>query len=136
MKRAGFTLVELLVVIAIIGILSTVAVVNLNAARNKAKISAALAWLVDVNNAASICDADGGLLTSPNDVSGYVGGNNICNPAGNIGVWPDSLPQNYTSLVFQDNSVENGSWTLVLYSAPPFNNIYCVGGLRCGIMNF
>ena len=35
--KAGFTLVELLVVIAIIGILSTVAVVNLNHARAKAR---------------------------------------------------------------------------------------------------
>jgi len=36
----GFTLVELLVVIAIIGILSSVAVVNLNSARDKAKQAA------------------------------------------------------------------------------------------------
>ena len=39
-NKQGFTLVELLVVIAIIGILSTVAVVNLNSARDKAKIAA------------------------------------------------------------------------------------------------
>jgi prepilin-type N-terminal cleavage/methylation domain-containing protein len=39
-NQKGFTLVELLVVIAIIGILSSVAVVNLNSARSKAKIAA------------------------------------------------------------------------------------------------
>jgi prepilin-type N-terminal cleavage/methylation domain-containing protein len=36
-KKKGFTLVELLVVIAIIGILSSVAIVNLNSARAKAR---------------------------------------------------------------------------------------------------
>jgi prepilin-type N-terminal cleavage/methylation domain-containing protein len=36
-KKKGFTLVELLVVIAIIGILSSVAIVNLNSARLKAR---------------------------------------------------------------------------------------------------
>jgi prepilin-type N-terminal cleavage/methylation domain-containing protein len=37
MKRKGFTLIELLVVIAIIGLLSTMAVVSLNGAREKAR---------------------------------------------------------------------------------------------------
>jgi len=39
-NKRGFTLVELLVVIAIIGILSSVAIVNLNSAREKARTAA------------------------------------------------------------------------------------------------
>ncbi|MFA6466241.1 MAG: type II secretion system protein [Patescibacteria group bacterium] len=130
--QVGFTLVELLVVIAIIGILSTVAVVNLNAARNKAKISAALSWLSNINASATLCDASGGLLTDPNDISGYVGGNEICSIAG-IGLWSDSLPQNYNSLVYQDLSREDSYWVLILFSAAPFNNIGCIGDAGCKI---
>ncbi len=54
--RKGFTLVELLVVIAIIGILSTVAVVNLNSARDKAKVAAVQGSLSAMIPAIILCN--------------------------------------------------------------------------------
>ncbi|MBT7553331.1 type II secretion system protein [bacterium] len=54
-NKKGFTLVELLVVIAIIGILSSVAVVNLNSARSRAKEAAVLGWLDQVNAEILLC---------------------------------------------------------------------------------
>jgi prepilin-type N-terminal cleavage/methylation domain-containing protein len=59
---AGFTLVELLVVIAIIGILSTVAVVNLNSARDKAKVAALEHAMASVLPAIALCHDSGGTI--------------------------------------------------------------------------
>jgi len=58
-NKQGFTLVELLVVIAIIGILSTVAIVNLNSARDKARQASAQAALSQITSAAILCHEDG-----------------------------------------------------------------------------
>lgn len=54
-KNLGFTLVELLVVIAIIGILSSVAVVNLNSARDKARIAALQETLAGLRPVIFLC---------------------------------------------------------------------------------
>ena len=53
MNRNAFTLVELLVVIAIIGLLSTVAVINLKSSRSKAKVAAGQHFGSSINNAIS-----------------------------------------------------------------------------------
>ena len=57
-NKKGFTLVELLVVIAIIGILSTVAVVNLNSAREKARIAAVRGNLAGIIPGIILCHDD------------------------------------------------------------------------------
>lgn len=91
-NKNGFTLVELLVVIAIIGILSTVALVNLNSARDKAKVAAALAWGANVKTLAVLCVDEGGQIIGSNGA--YDGGTNICSIA-NVGIWPNTLPEGY-----------------------------------------
>lgn len=53
-KRRGFTLIELLVVIAIIGILSSVVLASLNAARNKGKNAAIQANLSTIRTQAQL----------------------------------------------------------------------------------
>lgn len=58
-QNQAFTLVELLVVIAIIGILSSVAVVNLNSARDKARVAAIEQTLSSLLPVAHLCLDDG-----------------------------------------------------------------------------
>ena len=58
MKQRGFTLIELLVVIAIIGLLSTLAVVSLNSAREKARDAKRLADVKQVQTALELYYTD------------------------------------------------------------------------------
>ncbi|HTK04308.1 MAG TPA: type II secretion system protein [Candidatus Eisenbacteria bacterium] len=57
-KQKGFTLIELLVVIAIIGILSTLAVVALNSARQKSRDSKRVADIKQMTTALELYYAD------------------------------------------------------------------------------
>lgn len=60
MNKKGFTLIELLVVIAIIGLLSTLAVVALGSAREKARDSKRLSDLKQVQTALELYYTDQG----------------------------------------------------------------------------
>ncbi|RJQ33657.1 type II secretion system protein [Candidatus Parcubacteria bacterium] len=59
MNEKGFTLLELLVVVAIIGIMSTIAVVNLNSSRDKAKEVKILAEMSNKQKIAQVCSFSG-----------------------------------------------------------------------------
>jgi type IV pilus assembly protein PilA len=113
-NKKGFTLVELLVVIAIIGILSSVAVVNLNSARTKARqaaVEGSLSNLMpaiilcfddseELNNADEECDAS----TTP------MAGQTICAATG-APVWPTmpSTAWSYGGTCNSDSA--NGTFT-------------------------
>lgn len=130
-NKKGFTLVELLVVIAIIGILSTVAVVNLNSSRKKAKETAALQAISSYTTAAIFCESEGGELTLPVDFGPpptYLGGTEVCTTP--IGIyWPDNddLPEGY-SIIYSFTDVPGDSyWTygMAPITGSGLNTIVC-----------
>jgi len=71
MNKKGFTLIELLVVVAIIGLLSTLAVVALGQAREKARDSKRLADLKQLQTALELYYTDNGAY--PSDTSATLG---------------------------------------------------------------
>jgi len=73
-NRKGFTLIELLVVIAIIGILSSIVLVSVNSARNKAKDTAVKGAMDQVRIAGEMSyDTDGSYSAVCTEVGGTAG---------------------------------------------------------------
>src|SRR3989344_5658466 len=132
---AGFTLIELLVVISIIGFISTIALVNLTSARDKAWIAAGLrveqqidqGLSVDekkdfgLDSAAQSCDYSGPRWCSPNKRG--EGSDVMIQPNNNIGVTlqtSDCVRGNCFSLV--------SGWLFVLKTDDSLNDIFADGG--------
>lgn len=76
MKSKGFTLIELLVVVAIIGILATVVLASLGAAREKARDAKQVSEIKQIQNALELYYLDNGKYpghgASPNGISTYL----------------------------------------------------------------
>lgn len=89
-KRKGFSLIEVLVVIGIIGILASVVLVSLSAAREKAKRASALASAKSIMAEIQTCFDDEG------DVSAYNSLDDICNIVGHTAKWPDISDTGWT----------------------------------------
>ena len=119
-NKQGFTLVELLVVIAIIGILSTVAVVNLNSARNKAKEAAAKGWVTSLTSAAILCDDNGGLITAPALSAAF------CSVGTELS-WPGSVPQGYalSDVTRTDGTASDGLWAIQIAAVGALDGYLC-----------
>ncbi len=96
LNKKGFTLVELLVVIAIIGILSTVAVVNLNSARNKARVAAVQGSLSAVIPAIILCNNENAAIAQTGGTACAIAApatawsfsSNLCVGHTEFGNWP------------------------------------------------
>jgi prepilin-type N-terminal cleavage/methylation domain-containing protein len=116
-NKKGFTLVELLVVIAIIGILSTVAVVNLNSARIKAKAASAIAWGSTLKPAVIFCDSQESALRNPMEAVGSYSGGSLCIPDIDVD-WPAQMSEGYNHINILPDVGGDGVWQFEISDNP------------------
>jgi len=108
MNKKGFTLIELLVVIAIIGLLSTLAVVALGSAREKARDSKRLSDIKQVQTALELYYTD--QSTYPSGSSSTLGSTNfICLNSGGFNATGCADP--YMGLVPSDPGSNTYTYT-------------------------
>lgn len=129
----GFTLVELLVVIAIIGILSSVAVVNLRSGRDKARLAAVRASLASLTPAIILCHDDGHELAARFNVACPGGvcycttnnaipwvGQPICEDSQVL--WPNIVQNGFSYLECDSDPVAN-TWNVMVTNGDDF--VFC-----------
>lgn len=116
MKNKGFTLIELLVVIAIIGILSTIAMVGLNYAREYAKISNAQHDVAELYTAISALANDTGQWPGHQTAHAIPTGaeatnNEICGSDANSQSCAHGISEGWSGVVLNDSSTPYNNWT-------------------------
>ena len=126
MKKRGFTLVELLVVIAIIGLLASIVLVSVNAARKKAKDVAIKAALVELRIAAELeYDVDDDYNDVCIETGPGAGDSTLTQTAGTI--WDridDSITNNDGAAFCNENAATATEYAV--WSALPTGNWWCV----------
>ncbi len=121
-KNKGFTLIELLVVIAIIGMLSSVVLASLNAARGKARDARRFNDLVQMRNALEIYFAEKGAYPLVKDSSGaettlYTGTTPGCQGNSGSAVVAEGLVPNYIGQLPRDPSGLTAGGRCYLYAS-------------------
>ena len=120
-NKKGFTLIELLVVIAIIGLLSTLAVVALNNARQKSR---------DARRVSDIKQIQTALELSYNDNNAYPA---TVATGGNIGEYMSTVPSNPDPRT--DGGCADADYVYAaLASNTSYTLTYCLGATTGGII--
>jgi general secretion pathway protein G len=133
-KQKGFTLIELLVVIAIIGLLSTLAVVSLNSARQKARDAKRVADVKQIQTALELYSQDQNgypAVAAPGQVLGA--GTYACLGSGGFGAAGCANP--YMGLIpAAPTPVDTGctgaqnSYTYTSTASTSYSLTFCLGG--------
>ena len=124
-KQRGFTLIELLVVIAIIGLLSTLAVVALNNARQKAR---------DARRVSDVKQIQTALELYYNDENGYPDGSAVGQEvdSGTDLLGPTSAVT-YMSIIPTNPSPGGSTYTYTRQSASTYSLTYTLEGPTGGL---
>jgi prepilin-type N-terminal cleavage/methylation domain-containing protein len=153
MKKRGFTIVELLVIISIIGLISSVALANLQGSREKAKIAAAQLFRGNMNSVlgaetAAAWNFNEGVVGNPvsivTDNSGSNNNGTVVVPPGGAATYVEGVTSGSTGILLTGGAYINGSgissaggnpvtiaaWIKPLSSAN-VTNIFRVGVASC-----
>ncbi len=128
MNKKGFTLIELLVVIAIIGLLSTLAVVALGSAREKARDSKRLSDLKQVQTALELHYTDNGDYPTASNVTLGAGDYACLNvdglaASGCSGAYMGQVPSDPGTGSYSYNSADGTTYTITGALEGTVNNL-------------